>query len=678
MEGVRAERVGDRLVLETGAVRREYLWNDGHLIGLSLEEAATGYRWALAGDAPDLSLPGEAEEGRGGALEVADVPATPQEAAHTRAAVTCRLGDLEVRRVFRLYPGCPAIACDVYLRGRPAAERWIERPQQAGALGNIEDWRAVAYADLVAPVVERLAVPQRHLRVRAVRFYDITDRRNNLVEERAIAPYRAETRLAGNLLLVVDRLAGQGLFILKEAPCSDVALAYPGCDYAARIGLLQVAGIGLEPGDLAPECAEPAGPEAGWVRGYGFVTGAAAGGEAEVLEALRAYQEMARPNADGREDMIMLNTWGDRGQDTKIREAFALAEVRAGSRLGVSHFQLDDGWQAGQSSNSAYAGGSLVGIWERDDYWAPHPERFPRGLGPAVEAAREAGLALCLWYNPSTDDSFAHWEDDARQLVRLYREHGVRVFKIDGTDVPDKRADRNLRAMFDRVIRETRGEVSFNIDTTAKRRFGYHYMPRYGNLFLENRYTDWSNYYPHWTLRNLWTLARYLPAQRFQIEFLNVWRNAERYPEGDPLAPREVPFEYAFAVTMMAQPLAWFESQHLPEAAFAAAGAIRRYREHQRRIHAGRIWPIGEEPSGLGWTGFQSVRADGGYLAIYRERTERASARMRLRGAAGRTLIGEPVIGRGAAFRAPADGAGEVEFALPAPFTYALYAYTLV
>ena len=182
MEGVRAERVGDRLVLETGAVRREYLWNDGHLIGLSLEEAATGYRWALAGDAPDLSLPGEAEEGRGGALEVADVPATPQEAAHTRAAVTCRLGDLEVRRVFRLYPGCPAIACDVYLRGRPAAERWIERPQQAGALGNIEDWRAVAYADLVAPVVERLAVPQRHLRVRAVRFYDITDRRNNLVE----------------------------------------------------------------------------------------------------------------------------------------------------------------------------------------------------------------------------------------------------------------------------------------------------------------------------------------------------------------------------------------------------------------------------------------------------------------------------------------------------------------
>jgi len=28
-----------------------------------------------------------------------------------------------------------------------------------------------------------------------------------------------------------------------------------------------------------------------------------------------------------------------------------------------------------------------------------------------------------------------------------------------------------------------------------------------GVLVLENRYTDWVNYHPHWTLRNLWMLA---------------------------------------------------------------------------------------------------------------------------------------------------------------------------
>jgi len=251
------------------------------------------------------------------------------------------------------------------------------------------------------------------------------------------------------------------------------------------------------------------------------------------------------------------------------------------------------------------------------------------------------------------------------------------MFKIDGTDVPDKRADRNLRAMCDAVLAETGGEVSFNLDVTARRRFGYHYLTRYGNLFLENRYTDWSNYYPHWTLRNLWMLARYVPAQRLQVEFLNVWRNADRYPPDDPLAPCHVPFEYAFSVTMMAQPLAWFECQNLPEEAFSAAAALRTYRAHQRAIHAGQIWPIGEEPSGTSWTGFQSQHGEEGYLAVYREHTARETAALRLLGAAGRVVQCERIVGQGEPLVGQAGADGEVTFSLPAPFTYAFYRYRL-
>ncbi|NLD71850.1 MAG: alpha-galactosidase, partial [Chloroflexi bacterium] len=121
----------------------------------------------------------------------------------------------------------------------------------------------------------------------------------------------------------------------------------------------------------------------------------------------------------------------------------------------------------------------------------------------------------------------------------------------------------------------------------------------------------------------------------------------------------------------------WFESQHLPEEAYGAAEAIQTYRQHQRRIHAGRIWPIGEEPSGLSWTGFQSEREGGGYLAVYRERTERASARLRVRGAAGRRVVCEPIIGQGAPLDVEAGADGVVTFALPTPWSYALYAYTI-
>ena len=52
-----------------------------------------------------------------------------------------------------------------------------------------------------------------------------------------------------------------------------------------------------------------------------------------------------------------------------------------------------------------------------------------------------------------------------------------------------------------------------------------------------NRYTDWGNYYPYRTLRNLWMLSRYVPAEKMQIEFLNKWRNADKYDAADLLPP---------------------------------------------------------------------------------------------------------------------------------------------
>ena len=78
-------------------------------------------------------------------------------------------------------------------------------------------------------------------------------------------------------------------------------------------------------------------------------------------------------------------------------------------------------------------------------------------------------------------------------------------------------------------------------------------MNEYGNIFLENRYTDWGNYYPYRTLRNLWMLSRYVPAEKMQIEFLNKWRNADKYDVADPFAPARYSFDYLFAITLAAQ-----------------------------------------------------------------------------------------------------------------------------
>lgn len=45
------------------------------------------------------------------------------------------------------------------------------------------------------------------------------------------------------------------------------------------------------------------------------------------------------------------------------------------------------------------------------------------------------------------------------------------------------------------------------MDLTNGRRVGYHWFTEYGNIFMENRYTDWGNYYPYKTLRNIWQLS---------------------------------------------------------------------------------------------------------------------------------------------------------------------------
>jgi len=475
--------------------------------------------------------------------------------------------------------------------------------------------------------------------------------------------------LSGNLLLGRDVLDQAGIFILKESPGPEAQPAYPGFDFVVSRDHALLAGVGMDPCDLNPRQ---------WVRAYGFVTGVAAGTEDDLVLALRSYQHCLRQRHDRRDRMILLNTWGDRSQDGRIGETFARAELAAARRLGVTHFCLDDGWQQGLSPNSGQPGGSFNGIWDRPDYWHVHAERFPRGLDPVAADAKAAGVELALWFNPCPDDDYRHWQEDADVLIGMFKQYGIRVFKIDGVDIPNKAADRNMRAFFERVVEATDHEVVFNLDITAGRRYGYHYFNEYGHLFLENRYTDWGNYYPHWTLRNLWMLSRYVPPQCLQIEFLNRWRNTDKYPADDPLAPAGVPWDYAFAVTMMAQPLAWFEASRLPEDAFALAPVLETYRQHQEKIYAGRIVPIGEEPSGGGWTGFQSVGKDGGYVLIFREQTPRPAAAMKLWTVAeNQRLRFTKILGQGEDFTAPVTSEGSVSFSLPAPMNYALYEYVM-
>ena len=635
---------GNQLLIGNSLIERAFAVQGNRVKTTSIRGGDV--QFAVGGKRPDVAFDGATKSPKGVGWKATVVEATPIAFAHLQVEVLESYGQVDVRRVYRVYPKCPAIGCDLYVR-------------RTGE-GSVE-------FDAQKTILQSLGLPGRHWRFAAAEFYDRTDSINNLVVETSCVGYTRPTLLRGNVLFAKPLAQDGGLFFVKEAPCSFVQLHYPGYDFSCSMNELLVAGAGIAPGDL---------PQGEWVRVYGVATGICDGSELGVLTGLRDYQKRLRRHDPERDDMIMMNTWGDRNRDARIGEAFVNEQVDACRRLGVSHLQIDDGWQQGLSKNSADNSGRLWDQWTLES-WQPHRERFPKGFPPVVDYAAKRGVKLGLWFHPSNSDDYAGWKDDADIVVDLYRKFGVRYFKIDGIKLPTKRSEINLRRFLDAVLEETDSQVVFNLDATADNRGGYHYFYEYGNIFLENRYTDFGRYYPHWTLRNLWMLSKYVPPEKLQIEFLNKWRNADKYQAEDPLAPQRIPFDYQFAITMAAQPLAWFEGSNLPEEAFEIAPLVKRYREVQADFHAGCILPIGDEPSGTSWTGFQSTQGDVGYLLVFREWNDEPSKRLATRMPANQAVRLTRVLGAGENRTVTTDADGRIEFVLPERHSFCMFKYEL-
>jgi len=658
----------DTLTLENNVIFQHFRWNNGNLIRLAFGDRKSGQSIIAPDNQPSFNTgtKGAVTTGKG-TLQVTNLAATSITPAYIKVEVLCLIDKMHVLRVFRLYPDCSAIACDLYVKGEMEGNKVSS--SNSGDLKNIENDAAKLQGESQMVVTDKIRLQGNHWKAKSVEFFDVTDRNNTLVQTYDRVLYTQESQLRGNLLLLENILSGQRLFFLKEAPTSSVQLYYAGCDFIVKRDEVKVIGLGVASSDLKDTV---------WMKAYGTVIGLSlTNDELGILSSLREYQNAVRTHLPVRDNMILMNTWGDRGQDTKMNEAFCLAELEAGAKLGISHFQLDDGWQTGRSSNSAYQGGSLDNIWRNPNYWKPNPQKFPNGLAPVVKRGKELGIEICLWFNPSSDKGNVNWEKDAEALITLYKEFGIRTFKIDGVKMPDKASEINFRKMLDKVVKATDGKAIFNLDVTAGRRGGYNFFNEYGNIFLENRYTDWQNYYPYWTLRNLWMLSKYIPSQTLQIEFLNIWRNQKNYV-GDPFGPINYTFDYTFAITMMAQPLAWFEATGLPLEAYQSAPVIKKYKSLQNEIHSGTILPIGAEPDGIMWTGFQSIIGNKGFLLVFREASPVVKANVKIWLAPGTKVKCERIIGAGNSFTAKVDVNETLPFELKTPNTYALYKYEVI
>ena len=456
--------------------------------------------------------------------------------------------------------------------------------------------------------LDRLDLASQHLMLTQVELFDQTDTHNELVNERKWLLHPSQKlSLQGNLFTLQDPAAENGLIFLKEAPLPH---ARPG---------ISVEDFAYE-GALEGAHSRIVLPATG---GYPVTTLVYSGGRPGITQALQQYQRQIRPYIAGRDGMFVSNTWGDRSRDARINSSFMQQEIEAGARLGIDVIQIDDGWQQGRSKNSARAGGVWNGFWNANPgFWNVNRERFPQGLAPIVASAREKNIGFGLWFAPDSSDDFANWERDAARLLELHRTLGIDYFKIDGVKATSRLSETRLKSLFDRVLKKSEGKVVFDLDVTAEIRPGYFGAMNVGPLFVENRYTDRHSYWPHQTLRNFWQLSQYIDPMRLRIEFLNNARNANLYPD-DPLAPSRYSPACLFATTMMANPLGWFEVSGLPPRYFEQlTPLIRTWKQERVNMQSGRIFPIGNAPDGVVWSGFVSISpgSKNSYLLVFRER----------------------------------------------------------
>jgi len=473
-------------------------------------------------------------------------------------------------------------------------------------------WKAKS--DRLSSGTDTLAISATHPKVTTFELFDRTDVTDELTHEREwqLSTCEHPWFLSCAALDVRDLETDEGFVFLRLAPMPASRPA-GGEDFVLRGG--------FERSVTAVD------------NGYPVAELAYRGGDVGRTRVLHAFQRCLRTYRSGRDGVFLTNTWGDGNRDARINEAFLMQEIAAGAELGVDVIQIDDGWQKGRSSNSAAVKkgeGTWGKYWDVDpDFWKPCPERFPNGLGPVVAAAKAKGLRFGLWFGPDSSNDFRHWEDDAACLLGYYRDFGIEYFKIDSVTIRSGTALTRQEKMFGRMLAESKGAMTFDLDCTASIRPGFLGLAEIGPLFVENRYIrtdDDRLWHPEHTLRNLWQLSRVIDPVRLRMEVLNPLRLPELYGD-DALAPRNWPQDAPFAIAMCASPLGWFEISNLaPETVVAMKPLVARWKRERANVHGGVTHPVGTCPDGFSWTGFLTEAADGRgcYALLFREKAKSA------------------------------------------------------
>ena len=318
--------------------------------------------------------------------------------------------------------------------------------------------------------------------------------------------------------------------------------------------------------------------------------------------------------------IAMSNTWGDRNGSSRVCADFVKKEIDSAHKIGLDIMQIDDGWQKGSTADRTIFDKFGFRHFE-GDFWALNTTRFPLGLEEISQYTKDKNIELGLWFAPDFHDNFKHFDRDFSVLKSAHDDNNFNFFKLDMLYISNDADKEKFIALLEKLSEFS----SLELDVTNSLRLGYLLSLKYGIIFLENRYVkESSNYFPYRTLKNLWELSKYIPAQTLQCELVNPDLEPRNYGS-DPYQPKNYDMDYLFACVMVSNPLFWMETQFLKENRIDELNRIfPLWKSLRDEFVKSEIIPIGEKPSGYGFTGFL-IKGERTFAVLFREDTEETS-----------------------------------------------------
>ncbi|MDD3021613.1 MAG: alpha-galactosidase [Alphaproteobacteria bacterium] len=423
-----------------------------------------------------------------------------------------------------------------------------------------------------------------------------------LSEIRADAtPVRSRELIANCNGLMLFNKAEEGFLLLKEShKCANNSGIATG-DFLLHTHDVCSTGLGFS--DLNPH----------WLSGKDYHSAWAnwcipfSGGENGARKALKEFDRARYPFYAERDMFIAMNTWGSRGAGEFSRSAAeeqnVLEELGSCADLGIDLLQVDDGWQFDPGTND----------FETCN-WEPSPIRFPHGWKYIRERADKLGIKLGIWVPPVLASD--------KKIIELIRSAGFRRVKLDFINITRREDLDRLIHTATLITGSIEKPVGINWDITeAFTRLGFYFGREYGNLFLqncENSPPGFSNkrfigYDPEVSLYQIWLLGKYFNLNQVQITIQRITDS----PRG-----KGYPQDYACGIAFMGNPLFFMETKRFtqPERNLVRE-VLDVYKKHRDKILSGYVFPIGEEPTGNSWSGFQCIYSEKeGYLTVFREK----------------------------------------------------------